>query len=96
MTHLILLGDSIFDNAAYVGEQPDVIEQLRAKLPEGWNATLKAIDGLLSQSFTVYREANCDRTFFYWRTENSRGNRQFSFAARFSKIIYSSFLLISF
>ena len=45
MAHLVLLGDSIFDNAPYVGEQPEVISQLRAKLPVGWNATLKAIDG---------------------------------------------------
>lgn len=45
MPHLVLLGDSIFDNAAYVGEQPDVITQLRMKLPDSWNATLKAIDG---------------------------------------------------
>ena len=45
MAHLVLLGDSIFDNAPYVGEQPEVITQLRAKLPVSWNATLKAIDG---------------------------------------------------
>ena len=45
MTHLVLLGDSIFDNASYVGEQPEVIYQLKAKLPDTWNATLKAIDG---------------------------------------------------
>ena len=45
MAHLVLLGDSIFDNAPYVGEQPEVIVQLRTKLPVGWNATLKAIDG---------------------------------------------------
>jgi hypothetical protein len=45
MTHIVLLGDSIFDNAAYVGNQPDVIRQLRRKLPDSWNTTLKAIDG---------------------------------------------------
>ncbi|MDQ3815960.1 MAG: SGNH/GDSL hydrolase family protein [Armatimonadota bacterium] len=45
MNHLVLLGDSIFDNAAYVGGGPDVIAQLRERLPHGWNATLKAIDG---------------------------------------------------
>ena len=45
MPHIVLLGDSIFDNAAYVGENPDVIKQLRAKLPENWNASLNAIDG---------------------------------------------------
>ena len=45
MAHLVLLGDSIFDNASYVGDLPDVISQLRAKLPDSWNATLKAIDG---------------------------------------------------
>lgn len=45
MTHLVLLGDSIFDNALYVGDKPEVIKQLQTKLPDGWNATLKAIDG---------------------------------------------------
>lgn len=45
MKHIVLLGDSIFDNAAYVRGGPDVIHQLQAKLPEGWRATLKAVDG---------------------------------------------------
>ncbi|MEM7712499.1 MAG: SGNH/GDSL hydrolase family protein [Cyanobacteria bacterium P01_A01_bin.68] len=45
MPHIVLLGDSIFDNAPYVGENPDVISQLRTKLPENWDASLNAIDG---------------------------------------------------
>ncbi len=45
MPHIVLLGDSIFDNATYVGENPDVITQLRMKVPDNWNASLKAIDG---------------------------------------------------
>ena len=45
MNHLVLLGDSIFDNAAYVGGGPDVIEQLRAILPQDCQATLLAVDG---------------------------------------------------
>jgi hypothetical protein len=50
MSHVVLLGDSIFDNAAYVpGGQP-VIEQLRAALPRGWGATLLATDGAVSSS----------------------------------------------
>jgi hypothetical protein len=36
--HIGLLGDSIFDNAAYVGREPDVITHLRALLPPGWQA----------------------------------------------------------
>jgi hypothetical protein len=43
--HVVLLGDSIFDNAAYVGGGPDVVAQLRAALPAGWKATLLAVDG---------------------------------------------------
>jgi lysophospholipase L1-like esterase len=43
--HVVLLGDSIFDNATYVpGERP-VIDQLRQHLPKGWQATLAAVDG---------------------------------------------------
>ena len=43
--HVVLLGDSIFDNAAYVGGGPDVVAQLRAVLPPGARATLCAVDG---------------------------------------------------
>ena len=45
MPHVILLGDSIFDNAAYTAGGPDVIVQLRKLLPSGWTATLLAVDG---------------------------------------------------
>jgi hypothetical protein len=43
--HVILLGDSIFDNAAYTEGGPDVVTQLRGLLPRGWSATLSAVDG---------------------------------------------------
>jgi len=42
---VVLLGDSIFDNAAYTGREPDVVEHLRSILPSGWQASLLAIDG---------------------------------------------------
>jgi hypothetical protein len=45
MGHIVLIGDSIFDNAAYVSGGPDVVAQLRQQLPEDWEATLIAIDG---------------------------------------------------
>ena len=45
MSHLVLLGDSIFDNAAYTGGGPDVVSQLCEALPTGWTASLLAIDG---------------------------------------------------
>ena len=45
MPHVVLLGDSIFDNKAYVGSGPDVIAQVREDLPPGWSATLCAVDG---------------------------------------------------
>lgn len=43
----MLLGDSIFDNGAYVGGGPDVITHLRRLLPSGWTATLLAVDGAI-------------------------------------------------
>lgn len=49
MTHIVLLGDSILDNAAYVKGGPDVIRQLQAKLPQGWRAALNAVDGSMIQ-----------------------------------------------
>lgn len=45
MPHLVLLGDSIFDNAAYVRGGPDVVTQLAGLLPAGWRATRCAVDG---------------------------------------------------
>ncbi|MBJ6127638.1 SGNH/GDSL hydrolase family protein [Microvirga splendida] len=49
MTHVVLLGDSIFDNGAYVRRgEPDVVKQVQAKLPQGWTATLRAVDGAVA------------------------------------------------
>jgi GDSL-like Lipase/Acylhydrolase family len=48
MQHLVLLGDSVFDNAAYVADGPDVVAQLRALLPKGWDASLNAADGAVT------------------------------------------------
>lgn len=45
MSHVVLLGDSIFDNAAYTGGAPDVVHRVRQRLPDGWRATLGAVDG---------------------------------------------------
>ena len=47
--HVVLLGDSIFDNKRYVGDGPDVIEELKGDLPAGWTASLNAIDGSTTQ-----------------------------------------------
>ncbi len=53
--HLVLLGDSILDNAAYVpGRRPAVIDQIRSRLPEDWTATLLARDGSVIRD--VYRQ----------------------------------------
>lgn len=43
--HIVLLGDSIFDNGVYVPGKPSVIEQLAAELGERGSATLLAVDG---------------------------------------------------
>ena len=45
MPHVILLGDSVFDNRRYTNGGPDVISQLRRLLPSGWSASLMAVDG---------------------------------------------------
>ncbi len=44
--HLVLLGDSIFDNDTYVQpDEPAVIDQVRGLLPTDSRATLLAVDG---------------------------------------------------
>ena len=45
MAHIVLLGDSVFDNAPYVARGEEVAEHLRRRLPPGWEATLLARDG---------------------------------------------------
>jgi hypothetical protein len=49
MGHLILLGDSILDNGAYVRGGPDVVRQVRDRLPINWDATLLAVDGSVTR-----------------------------------------------
>src|SRR3712207_3198494 len=49
MGHVVLLGDSIFDNAAYVPGEPDVVKQLRNRLPRDWRATLCAVDSAVTR-----------------------------------------------
>ena len=51
-SHVVLLGDSIFDNAAYTSGGPDVASQLRRILPGGWSATLLAVDGARTDEVT--------------------------------------------
>ena len=57
MSHVVLVGDSIFDNAAYVAGGPDVIAQLRERLRCGWRATLCAVDGAVTTD--VQRQLEC-------------------------------------
>ena len=44
MSRLVLVGDSVFDNAAYV-TGPDVRTQVETKMPAGWSVSLLAVDG---------------------------------------------------
>ena len=54
MSHVVLLGDSIFDNAAYVTVgAPDVVRQVRQRLPHGSKATLAAVDGSKTRDVRV-------------------------------------------
>jgi lysophospholipase L1-like esterase len=50
MPHVVLFGDSIFDNKSYVGAGgKDVITHLREVLPDDWMASLNAVDGAVIQ-----------------------------------------------
>ena len=48
MNHVVLAGDSIFDNAAYVERGQSVIEQLLAKANNDFDSTLVAVDGSIT------------------------------------------------
>src|SRR5262245_11398936 len=45
MTHIILIGDSIFDNKAYINGGLDVIAYIHRQIPTDWKASLRAVDG---------------------------------------------------
>lgn len=55
--HVVLLGDSIFDNRAYTRGEPDVVTHLRALLPQDWAATLCAVDG--ARASGLERQLRC-------------------------------------
>ncbi len=46
--HIVLLGDSVFDNGAYVSGGPDVAQQLRERLPPGGRVTRAATEGAVT------------------------------------------------
>jgi hypothetical protein len=63
MPHVVLLGDSIFDNGVYVAGGPDVVTHLERALPDGWQATLAAIDGATTEDMAIqYRRIPSDAT----------------------------------
>ena len=45
MNHIVLMGDSIFDNVTYTRGGPPVIDQLQSELSSGDSATMLAVDG---------------------------------------------------
>lgn len=47
--HIVLLGDSIFDNARYTKGGPDVTTQVRQLLPAGGRALRLALDGATTE-----------------------------------------------
>lgn len=49
MPNVVLVGDSVFDNAAYAAPDPGVEARLIAELGDRWDVTLLAIDGSLTR-----------------------------------------------
>ena len=45
MGHIVILGDSVFDNASYVERGEAVLDKLESVLAPGWQVTLLARDG---------------------------------------------------
>lgn len=50
MKHIVLLGDSIFDNGVYVRGGRDTIANLREQMPADWKATLLAVGGHVAEN----------------------------------------------
>jgi hypothetical protein len=68
----MLLGDSIFDNASYVAGGPDVVTHLKREMPQGWRATLSAIDGAITGSIPMqYGRVPRDATHLVFQAAGS-------------------------
>ncbi len=63
--HVVLLGDSILANGAYVGKGPDVIAQVNKALPKGSRATLEAVDGALTSGVRLQLQIAPDDATHY-------------------------------
>jgi hypothetical protein len=50
--HVVLLGDSIFDNGAYTSGGPDVVSHLRRLVQPEWQVSLLAEDGATTADLT--------------------------------------------
>jgi hypothetical protein len=57
MPHVMLIGDSVFDNRAYTSGGPAVIDQVSRHSPAGWQATLLALDGATTRDVARQLEA---------------------------------------
>ena len=63
MKHVVLLGDSIFDNKAYVGDGPDVIEQLeRGVAATAGPRRSTRVDGSTTSDIKGQLDRPCRRT----------------------------------
>jgi hypothetical protein len=62
--HIVLLGDSVFDNGAYVeAKEPDVRSQLQDLAGHGWRSTLHARDGaVIADIASQLRQLPADAT----------------------------------
>ena len=64
--HIVLLGDSVFDNAAYTSGGPAVIDHLRAMTGPGEEAPLLAVDGdRVSEAWSQVERAPSGGTHFF-------------------------------
>ena len=62
MSHLVLAGDSIFDNASYVPGCPAVCDQMKSWLGSDWKVTLLATDGAVCNNLSKQLEKIPDDT----------------------------------
>ena len=83
MTHIVLLGDSVFDNAPYVGPGQEVVQKLRDRLAPGWQATLLARDGAVLAGVTEQtRRVPTDATHLF---VSAGGNDALGWTGMFSE-----------
>ena len=95
MKHIVLLGDSIFDNADYVDAGDSVLDCLQGILPSDYKATLLAVDGDITDD--VYSQLDklpSDVTYAFLTKTDTIKNLFQQFLTKLINLLFVLFMIL--